>query len=281
MRITENKERRDALFGKLTEDRAAGGFPHQYEVWPCVRLGAGGRFLHAQGLKFPPHRGRALAFLRGRSVEALIVRPDLQPAFVYRGVICRPDQWTANADIKAHEIKSTRISARRMWDLLTNDRDTDAAWGEFDLQGNAWSYMRNYFEQSRNYAAATGVNPYGLTVHFLNGEYAQNRKYCSECKGNLAPIEQGLFKQCLDCGYKSYTEDLRTYDMEFTGAELAWARREVFGRRARQFRAAVKARSILELRNAAAPTRNFRCGDCGVGHLIECEHAGEQEAKRR
>lgn len=281
MRIIENKERRDRLFAKLTEDRAAGGFPHQYEVWPCVRLGVGGRWLRAQGHRFPPNRGRVLAFLRGRSVEAIIVRPDLQPAFVYRGVICRPDQWTADQEPKAHEIKSTRISARRMWDLLTEDRDTDAAWGDFDLQGDAWSYMRTYFEQARNYAAATGVNPYGLTVHFLQGEYAQNRKYCSECKGDLAPIEQNLFRQCTTCGYKSYVEDLRTYDMLFTDAELRWARKEVFGKRARQFRAAMKARSARELLAAAEPTRNFRCQDCAVGEIIGCEHAGEAEAKRK
>lgn len=270
MRIKEDKSRRDSLFNQVLSNRFKGGWPHQHELWPCVRLGVAQRFLQARGMSFGT-RKRALYWLRGQSAEALIIgaAESLEKrTFVYEGVIVSPDRWLGEPDLAFDEIKSTALSSARLWPLVKENADVDLT-SFFDMP------MRSYYEQCAIYCVATGTSKCGLIVYFLHGDYAERRKKCPEpkCTGMLGPWqEDGLYKACAVCGYKSYSMDLRAYTLEFTKRELDWFHQEVYVNRKGQFNAGMRAKTEAGIRRATKPTPNFFCGGCEPGRLVGCEH---------
>lgn len=280
MKIAEDKPRRDSLFEQMLSDRFKGGWPHQHELWPCVRQGVAQRFLAAQGLSFGT-RKRALYWLRGNSAEALIIgvaESMVKRTFVYEGVIVSPDRWLGEPDLAFDEIKSTALSSARLWSLVRQG-------GNVSILTDGELPMRSYYEQCAIYCVATGTHKCGLIVYFLHGDYAERRKKCPEplCGGLLGPWkEDGLYKQCNSpkCPavktsgqpYKSYSMDLRAYTLEFTEAEIAWFHQEVYVNRKAQFNAGLQAKTAAGIRRAAKGTKNFFCGGCEPGRLVECEH---------
>lgn len=267
LKIVENRDRRDKYFATLLRDVTKVGYPHQHELWPCVRRGVGQRVLDRLGVKFGTRRS-VLYFMRGNSAEALITGPTKSLAIVHNGVIVRPDMWVGLPELPFREIKSTAYSSAKMWGIVKR--------GEIDLDRDEIP-MRNYFEQCAIYCAATGVTQCGLDVYFLHGDYGDRRKLCSECKGAMgAWQEDGFWRECTQCGYKSYTQDLRTYDLYFTEAEVARMRAEVFTKRRDQFNdafaafdGATPAAALL-----APPTFNGNCVTCEIGRLVGCENYG-------
>jgi hypothetical protein len=279
VKITENKPRRAQLFQQLLSDRFKGGWPHQHELWPCVRLGVAQRFLGATGMSFGT-RKRALYWLRGQSAEALIIGVTtslVKHTFVYEGVIVSPDRWLGEPDLAFDEIKSTALSSARLWPTVKA--------GEAALLSFSDIAMHSYYEQCAIYCVATGTSKCGLIIYFLHGDYAERRKKCPEplCGGTLGPFqEDGLYKQCNNrkCPavaasgepYKSYSMDLRAYDLEFSARELAWFHEEVYANRKGQFAAGMQAKTAAGIRKAAKGTKNFYCSGCEPGRLIECEN---------
>lgn len=280
MKITEDKEHRDYLFEKLTEERFKGGFPHQHELWPCVLKGAGERWLRARGHVFRPSRRQVLYFVRGESGEALIVHlehPDIKPAFVRHGVIIRPDWWTASLGTGSrhpmdfYEIKTTALSSQNFWKLLQV--------GDLDILRRDF-ISKSYFDQTAIYCVATGVKECGLIVYFLHGDYADRRKNCPNetCDGMLGQeMVDNIFRVCTKCGYKSYAIDMRSYRLQFTDEELAWYEQEVFYVRRDQFLVAQEAKTEAGVRKAAEATPNFMCKDCVVGQAIKCPSFGSKQ----
>jgi hypothetical protein len=279
MRIDENKTRRNALFEQLLRDRFKGGYPHQHELWPCVRSGVAQRILDRMGIKFGT-RKKALYFMRGESAEALIIGTANsvdKRTFVSMGVIVSPDLWTGDPEVPFREIKSTALSSQRMWQIVRV--------GSIDLFKDE-PPMRSYFEQCAIYCVATGVDRCGLDVYFLHGDYADRRKKCPEgnCTGMLGEWqEDGFFRACDTCGYKSYMADLRSYDLRYTKAELAYYRDEVFERRRAEFVAAMDAFEAADSDTArlaaalvASPSFNHYCSGCEVGRLVNCENYGRK-----
>ena len=281
MKIVEDKEDRERLFVGLTEGRFTvrakayeaspkTGWPRKHQLWPCVRLGAGttwlGGGLHNEEWKPGiAKRRRALNFLRGHSHEAMMTsNPSL--VFVYRGVGNEVDEWTGDPEAPFTEIKSTVISSARMWPIVQR--------GEVNiLSPYADSFFQGYFEQSCQNAVATGVDRCRLRIFFMNGDYALRRKKCPECSKPLEEMKD-IYKECLTCGYKSYSIDMRSYILTFTTEERAYYRREVFKTRRDQFHAAIESTSKTELKVHAPPTSCFLCKECSVGEELGCEKFG-------
>lgn len=269
MKITEDKARRDTLFAQMLTQRFKGGWPHQHELWPCVRLGVATRYLQKQGLTFGT-RKRALYWLRGQSAEALIIGVSEslnKRTFVYENVIISPDRWIGEPDLAFDEIKSTALSSARLWPIVKL--------GSLDILTFSDIAMHSYYEQCAIYCVATGTRKCGLIVYFLHGDYAERRKKCPEpkCDGMLGDWqEDALYKQCGKCGYKSYSMDLRSYVLEFSDKEIRWFHDEVFVARRDQFERGLHAKSAAGIRRIAPGTDNFYCGGCEPGRLIECAH---------
>lgn len=276
MKVIENKEFRQQVFAHLIEDRTEKvGPPHFHSLWPCVRLGVAQRLLVRAGRRFYTPR-KALIFLRGMAIEAGLVTPSTRsgsapPAIMHRGVLTRPDWWYIDGDPYLFiEVKSTIASSQRMWVLVKQ--------GEVDIlgsiRGDVEISFRNYFEQVACYCVALGVNEAGLVVYFLQGDYADRRKHCPECKTKSTlgwSKEQGgdLYQICSKCGYKSYAIDLRAYSLQPTKEELAYFDEEVFVRRKGLFVKAVEAGEPM----AAPPSQGYLCRDCRAGREVGCEFA--------
>lgn len=266
MRIREDKQHRDVLFARLLGTRPRSGWPHQHELWPCVRRGAAERFLLKRGVTLEKSRLRALYFLRGMSAEAVITRSWSNPVFVAQGVAIRPD-WLLGMDEEYPfaEVKSTVMSSLNIWNALKR--------GEIDLLGATDIPLRNYYEQCAIYCTALGIKRCKLIVFFLHGDYADRRKNCPSCnKGKLGPFVDDLYRVCDECGFKSHKADLRVYQLVFSDEEIAWYQHEVFERRLNAFLEAEDAETPEELREAAPGTRGFMCRGCEPGRIIECEH---------
>lgn len=287
--ITEAHELRDALLENITED---GGIKNdlaaQHDVWPCVRKGAGARWYEKRGVTFKLPKSSALYFLRGKSAEALIAPGQHEAAKLveYKGVAGHPDldedvlafMFPNHLDklrgVKVGEIKSTNFSSYTWYQAVKE--------GGIDLGMNRVFKMRNYLEQSANYAVATGTSRTVLIIFFLHGDYADRRTTCPECRNRLGDwdnkpgAKDGFFRECSACGYKSKKLDLWVYFLDFDDDVLADVDREVYTVRAGQFYAAQNAPDEASLMSAAPGTPCFYCRDCAIGKRLGCEHAGKE-----
>lgn len=278
VRIAEDKAFRDNLFERLMNDRFTGyGWPHQHELWPCVRRGLAERWLRAQGTHLTTRR-QSLYYLRGHSAESLIV-PDMlwRPVFVHKGVVVRPDWYGGEGERKPFvEVKSTNMSSARLWGLLKEGGRASLIDGE-DFP------FRSYMEQVAIYCVALGVKRGGLIVLYMHGDYADRRSKCPDCGAKLGEITADIYRLCGACGYKSYIIDLRTYDVEYPDAELGWYDRTIFEDRRKQWEAGVAAafgaqgaaRKAAKIAKLAPGTRSFACGGCAPGREIKCELYGQ------
>jgi len=268
VKITEDKEAREALFEQLLAPRPKAGHPHQHELWPCVRRGAAERFAQRKGIDIKPSRRAALYFLRGESAEALIALPqDRKPVFIYKGVALSPDQWTGEHPAPFTEIKSTNLSSISIWKLVKK--------GGLELLGPYQIPVRSYFEQCAIYCVATGTLECKLTVFFQHGDYADRRTKCPECgEPALGELENNVYRTCGACKFKTHVIDLRVYRLAYLPEELAYFDREVFDVRAGQFRDAADTVYPDTLRTMTAATPCFLCRDCDPGKVVGCEHYG-------
>lgn len=281
--IREANDLRDHLFERLlaVDERDYSEYAAQHDVWPCVRKGAGERWLSARGETFKPSRSAALYFLRGKSAEAIMSRgaADTQEMVILNGVASHPD--LSGADLEAlfgllmqrypnakfAEIKSTNYSSWEFYKLVQQ--------GSVELALNKAFKMRNYFEQSANYATALDAESGLLIVFFLHGDYADRRTKCPQCGNALGEWIDDFYRECVACGYKTKKLDLWVYELTFDEAERARIRDDVFGIRARQFHVAQKADNETELLKLAPATPNHYCATCKVGKRLDCEHAGK------
>ena len=240
------------------------GWVRKHEIWPCVRLGAGQRFLQNSAPANPSKR-RVFNFLRGHSHEALLTKAQ-QVVLVYKGVANELDEWTGEPIAPFTEVKSTTVSSARMLPIV--QRGQVKLLDPFDD-----SYFRLYFEQSGQNCVAAGVDHCRLRVFFQNGEYAERRKKCPSCSQELEPMVSDLYRPCRGCGYKCYAVDLRSYILTYTTEELRFYDDEVFRKRRDQFNLAIQSETKDQLLMRAEPTKSFLCRSCFVGKELRCEFA--------
>lgn len=294
IKITEARPLRDAIFARLSIPPERGDYAAQHDVWPCVRKGAGERWLTNHGVRLTPSKSSALYFLRGNSAEAAIAGiPEDDKLTVYNRVGIHPDasradlfalvreidvhfpeeaealtQWLREfPDLLFGEIKSTNYSSFHFYKLVQQ--------GGIELAVNKAFAGRNYFEQCENYAVALRARHAALIVYTLHGDYGDRRTKCPQCGNKLSDWIDDFYKLCETCGYKSKKIDLWAYLLEFDGETFSRVEPDVYGRRPSQFYAAIEAETKEELLRLASPSPCYYCRTCKVGELIGCENTGK------
>lgn len=289
IKIYEAHELRAAVFAKLLEPSPRSEYAAQHDVWPCVRKGAGERWLAARGIEFPPSKSAGLYFLRGKSAEGIITgTEEEQQPLVYNGVSTHQDLNRSQitrifealdpetvkriedeyGDIVFAEIKSTNFSSAKFYKIVKAGGITLEALNDFE--------MKNYIQQCANYCVATRTRRCFLIVYYLHGDYADRRTKCPECGNRLGEWVDDFYKECVGCGYKSKKIDLWAYVIEFDDRTLITVEREVFGVRPKQFYRAIEAETETELKEHAPASPNFYCRSCRVGEALGCENFGKE-----
>jgi hypothetical protein len=269
-KLKQARERREALFEHLTGPTTRPGHAHQHDLEPCVRRGAGERWLWKRGRLPKPSKAAALYFLRGNSAEDLIRDQNITKSMVIYGdppVAISPDQWTGDPEIPFEEIKSTNLSSYPFYEL---DKRGSFSLDDPNLHG------RNYFRQMAIYCVALGCTKAYLTIYFLHGDYADRRTKCPDCKNRLTDFLDDRVKVCPACGYKSKKGDIQTYLIEFDPEELAAIREEIFHIRAPMWYAAVEAETEREVCDLTKPSPNHLCLGCSIGKELGCEYYGTE-----
>lgn len=264
-KIEEDNDARQAVFDRLLTSTTRSGWAHQHHLWPCVRRGAGERWLEQHGQSVKPSKAAALYFLRGHSAELLIADHNKERiVLVYKGVACRPDVITGDDVLPFIEIKSTNYSSAALWEFVKA--------GRVDMSRDF--PMKNYFEQSARYAVALKTTRCRLHIYFTHGDYGDRRTKCPEC-GNPLGKEyiEDFYKLCGSCGYKSLKIDFRAYTLTFDPDYLDQIDGE-YDTRGDEFRTASKAATIGEVLSLSTPTPNYGCVHCEVGEALNCEFAG-------
>lgn len=279
MKIRENTPYRDKILAGLSQVMERSGHAHQHELY-CTRRGVAERLMIIKGVDLAPPRRLALLFVRGNMREgpiaATLQAATGNPAVVYKDVIVRPDVYVNDPQFPFAEIKSTNMTSRNAWELLTT-RGGEIVLGEYE------GYMASYFWQCCNYCIALGSSQCLLVVYWEHGDYADRRKNCPErgcVKVELGPLVDGFYRDCPQCGYRAYTRDLRTYELEFTQQERDDREADVFDTRAPEFRAAVDKLTIKTSSADVLPMTTaypqYQCRDCSGGDYVRCEHVGEK-----
>lgn len=266
VRIEEDNEYRRAVFDRLLSSTTKSGWAHQHHLWPCVRRGAGERYMETHGGAPRASNAAALYFLRGHSAELLIADQNKERiVLIYKGVACRPDVITGEHRYPFIEIKSTNYSSATFWNFVKA--------GQVDMT-KAFP-MKNYFEQAARYAVALNVEECRLHVYFTHGDYGDRRTKCPECGNKLGDWEDDFYKVCSGCGYKSMKIDFRAYRLTFDRDYLDQIDGE-YDTRGDEFRAAQKVATIAELRDLTTATPNYACMRCEVGKEMGCEYFGTE-----